>query len=317
MKRLFVPVVVLTLGLAGCGGGDEPKTARGVTAIKVGDVDGAPASFLKFGVQKGLFAKYNLNLTVIPQQGGAAIIPGLVSGDLQFGGSNVVSMLLARDRGLKVQIVAPGTAVGTRPEEDFSAVVVPGDSPITKAADLSGQSVAVNTLKNVNEVVLKSYLESQGVDPTTLKFTELGFADMLPALAQHRVAAALVIEPFATLAQSQGDRVLVHPYVAAKPNLAVGTYSATESYVDKHKPIVESFREGCADTAAYITAHPDEYRAALPQIAGVKAELAPKVAIPVWRPTVDAESLDFFAGQMVRYGLVKTKPDVKAALAPQ
>jgi NitT/TauT family transport system substrate-binding protein len=310
-----------SMGVVACGGGPERTAPTGPgqdkpISIKVGDVEGAPASFLNFGVQKGFFAQHGLTVTVVQQQGGAAIIPGLVSGDLQFGGSNVVSMLLARDRGLKVQIVAPGTSVGSEPDKDFSAVVVAGGSRIATAKDLPGKTVAVNTLKNVNEIVLKSYLESHGVEPTALKYTELGFPEMLAAITQHRVDAALLIEPFATVAQSQGARVLFRPYVEAKPNLGIGTYSATEKYVHDNPAVVKAFRQAAAQTAAHITAHPDEYRAALPKIAKVQADLASRVNIPVWHDRIDTASLEFFADRMVRYGLVKTKPDVAAAVAP-
>jgi NitT/TauT family transport system substrate-binding protein len=149
-----------------------------------------------------------------------------------------------------------------------------------------------------------------------LKYTELGFPDMLAALTQHRVDAALVIEPFATIAQSQGARVLFHPYVEAKKNLGIGTYCVTEAYARANPEVVKAFRAAAAQTATYIGAHPDEYRAALPTIANVRADLAPKVNIPVWGTKVDTASLEFFADRMVRYGLVKTKPDVTAAVAP-
>ena len=310
------------VGAVACGGGAddarsaEPRSDKPIS-IKVGDIEGAPASFLNFGVQKGFFTEHGLAVTVVKQQGGSAIIPGLVAGDLQFGGSNAVSMLLARDRGLTVQIVAAGTSVGAEPDKDFSAIVVPGDSPIRSAGDLRGRTIAVNALRNVNEIVLKSYLESQGVAPSGLKYTELGCPEMLPAVARHRVDAALVIEPYATMAQNQGARVLYRPYVGAKANLGIGTYSATEAYLRGHPAVVAAFRAAVAQTGARIAAHPDEYRASLPQTANIPADLASRVNIPVWGARMDPASLEFFADRMVRYGLVKTKPDVAAAVAPR
>jgi len=325
VPRKTVALLAATLAtVAGCGSGGTqapgasgpsgPDKANPVT-IRVGDVEGAPASFLAFGVQKGFFRDRGLDVQVVLQQGGAAIIPGLVSGDLQIGGSNAVSMLVARDRGLKVQIIAPGTSVGADPDKDFSAVIVAADSPIASARDLVGKKIGVNTFKNVNDIVIKSYLESQGADISALRFLELPFPSMVAAVAQHQVDAALVIEPFATTAQSQGARVLFRPYVSAKANLAIGTYSAAEEYIRQNPAVVKAFREAAAQTAGYITEHPDEYRGQLPTIAKLAPELAPKVNIPVWGPRVDMESLEFFADRMVRYGLVQTKPDVRAAVA--
>jgi NitT/TauT family transport system substrate-binding protein len=306
---------VLLVALAGCGSNQDSGSAPEVTTIKVGDVEGSPAAFLTFGVQKGFFTDHGLNVQVVAQQGGAAIVPGLVSGELQIGGSNVVSIFLARSRNLPVKIIAPGTSVGADPAKDFSAVVVAGDSPIRSGRDLAGKTIGVNTLKNVNDVVIKSYLEAQGADPASVKFTEMPFPAMLAAVSQHRVDAALVIEPFVTTAQNQGARVLFRPYVEAKPNLAIGTYSATEKYVQEHPDVVKSFQDGLAQTATYVAEHPDEFRTALTTIAKVAPDLAAKVNLPVWRSEVDRESLEFFADRMVRYGLVTSKPDVAAAVA--
>jgi NitT/TauT family transport system substrate-binding protein len=315
--RVIGATAVSLLALAGCGsGGDQPEAAGSgeLVTINVGDVEGSPAAFLTFGVQKGFFTAHGLDVKVVPQQGGAAIVPGLVSGNLQIGGSNVVSILLARGRNLPVKIIAPGTSVGTDPATDFSAVVVAGNSPIQSGRDLAGKTIGVNTLKNVNDVVIKSYLEAQGADASTVKFSEMPFPAMLAAVRQGRVDAALVIEPFATTAQNQGARVLFRPYVEAKPNLAIGTYSATQQYIQQNPDTVKAFQQGLADTAKYVGEHPDEFRSALTTIAKVAPDLAAKVNLPVWRSQMDRESLEFFADRMVRYGLVTTKPDVDAAL---
>jgi NitT/TauT family transport system substrate-binding protein len=319
LAGLAVAVTAAPLALAACGSGDEAGTpgapaSADPVAIKVADVDGSPSSFIAFGVQKGFFSDAGLDVELSPQQGGAAIVPGLMSGEFQIGGSNIVSIFLARGRGLPLRIVAPGTAVGAEPDKDFAAVIVAADSPIRSARDLAGRRIAVNTLKNVNDIVIKSHLESEGADISNLEFTEMPFNAMLPAVAQHRVEAALVIEPFATIALSQGARVLFRPYVQTKANLAIGTYSATEEYIKKEPEVVKAFQEAAARTAGYITEHPDEYRAALPTITKVDKALAPKVNIPVWRPEVDMESLRFFAERMVRYGLIASPPDVDAAV---
>jgi NitT/TauT family transport system substrate-binding protein len=317
MRAVRVAAAVLLIALAGCGSGADGPSAGASgepVTVKVGDIEGSPASFLTFGVQKGFFQARGLDVQVVTQQGGAAIVPGLVSGDLQIGGSNVVSIFLARSRNLPVKIIAPGTSVGADPATDFSAVVVAGDSPIRTGRDLAGKTIGVNTLKNVNDVVIKSYLEAQGADASSVKFTEMPFPAMLAAVQQHRVDAALVIEPFATTAQDQGARVLFRPYVEAKPDLAIGTYSATEQFLRQNPDVVKGFQDGLAETAAYVGAHPDEFRAALTTIAKVAPELAAKVNLPVWRSQMDRESLEFFADRMVRYGLVTAKPDVDAAL---
>ncbi len=318
-RSVAVSAVVL-LAVAACGtGGTAPSGQTGPSltapvAIKVGDIEGAPASFIAFGVQKGIFTEHRLNVELVVQQGGAAIIPNLVSGEMQIGGSNVVSILLARGTGLPVKIVAPGTAVGSDPNTDFSAVIVAPDSSVSTPKDLAGKTIAVNTFKNVSEVALKAALEANGVDISAIKLVELPFPNMLPAVEQHQVDAAFVIEPFVSMARSRGAKLLVRPYVESKVNLGVGTYSATEQYIQQNPAVIKAFQAAAAQTARYITEHPDEYRAALPAIAKLQPNLAPTVNIPVWAERVDIESLRFLAGKMVSYGLVRDAPDTDAAV---
>jgi NitT/TauT family transport system substrate-binding protein len=309
------------LAVAACGGGTAPgaqtgPSLTGAVAIKVGDIEGAPASFIAFGVQKGIFAEHRLTVELVIQQGGAAIIPNLVSGQLQIGGSNIVSVLLARGTHLPLKIIAPGTSVGADPNTDFSAVIVAPNSPMTTPKDLAGKKIAINTLKNVSEVALKASLEANGVDIATIKLVELPFPSMLAAVEQHQVDAAFVIEPFVTMARSHGARLLIRPYVESKKNLAVGTYSATEQYIQQNPAVLKAFQTAAAQTARYITEHPDEYRAALPTIAKLSPDLAPAVNIPVWNERVDTESLRFLADKMVSYGLIRNAPDVDAAVYP-
>ena len=79
-----------------------------------------PSAFLQYGVEKGYFKKRKLDVKVQPSQGGATVIPSVVSGDIDIGGSNLVSVLLAQSKGVPVKIVAPGTFVRSKPAQDFS-----------------------------------------------------------------------------------------------------------------------------------------------------------------------------------------------------
>ena len=72
------------------------------------------------GKAKGFFDKQNLDIELSTQGGGAAIIPGVLSGQLQFGFSNVPSLLIAQSKGLKFVGIAPGVAsTGVRGQRLF------------------------------------------------------------------------------------------------------------------------------------------------------------------------------------------------------
>ena len=107
MRRTIAALVASPLVLtAACGGSDEgdaPDAAGGgggtqqVTVGVIPIVDVAP---IYLGVEQNFFSDCGLEVTLESGQGGAAIVPGVVSGEFAFGFSNVTSLLLAASEGL-------------------------------------------------------------------------------------------------------------------------------------------------------------------------------------------------------------------------
>lgn len=312
----------LSLFLVACGtsGGESSSTGTpdsgAPTTVKIAETAGVPAAFLEYGEQKGLFKAQGLHLDIDTAAGGAAVIPGVVSGTYQFGGSNVASVMLAASKGLPISLIAPGTFATEKRDADFSAVLVAKGSPITSAKDLAGKKIAVNTLKNIGDITIKASLEARGVDTSGISFIEIGFPDMLPALAAGRVDAAWEIEPFVSIGVGQGFRPVLWPYVESKPGLQIGSYVANTRYAKEQPKVVEAFQKGVAATAGAIAADPAAFRSALPTLQKVSPESAQKMILPVWRAKSDLGSLQFIAEQMRKYGLVKGEIDVDAMVAP-
>ena len=312
--RCAAPFVVAALlaVLVGCGGDDDEggagaPTTDGAekTAVTVQDVAGIPAEFLTAGVKQGFFAKRGLDVSVKTAAGGAAIIPAVVSGDTQFGGSNVVSVLIAATKGLPIQMVAAGTFGPHTEEDDWSAILVKSGSPIRSAKDLEGKTMAVNTLENVATETAIAALDNLGADGSKVKFTEVDFPEMLPALDAGRVESAFEIEPFVTAGLNQGFRRVVSPYHGTKPDLQIGSYVTTKQYAEEHPDVVQAFRDGVDDTAAWVRENPEEFREVLTS-SGVKS--AEKLKLPTWKGAIDRESLETHATLMQQQGLIEEAP---------
>src|SRR5262245_18242856 len=98
IAALFAGAILLAA--TGCGGSDKdggapaPGQPDKVTVGVIPIVDVAP---IYLGQQQGFFSKRNIQLDLKLAQGGAAIVPSVVSNEYQFGFSNVVSLLLAQD----------------------------------------------------------------------------------------------------------------------------------------------------------------------------------------------------------------------------
>jgi NitT/TauT family transport system substrate-binding protein len=316
--RGFAPAalvfVLATCLLGACGGDDDSGESGERARVRVQDTAGVPSAFLEYGVEKGFFKERELDVEVTPSQGGATVVPAVVSGDSDIAGSNLVSVLLAQGKDIPVKIVAPGTFVRGERSQDFSAILVAGDSDIHSPQDLEGKTLAVNTLKNVAEVAAKASLAKQGVDVSKIELAEVDFPDMNGALAEGRVDAAFQIEPFVSLGVKEGHRVIDRPYVGTKPGLQIGCYFTSEQYLSENEDVVERFREGVADTAAAIAEDPAAFREFLPEASEIPPPAAQKAILPAWKAENDAASLELTAELMQRYGVVEEKPETSDAV---
>ncbi|MGK5170430.1 ABC transporter substrate-binding protein [Geodermatophilus sp. CPCC 205761] len=312
--RIGAALAAAALLAAGCGGDDAPAPAEegddGLVPLTVADTAGAPLYFLTYGDQEGFFEDAGLDLEITASTGGATVIPQLVGGDLDVAGSNVVSVLIGAGEGLPLRMVAGGTSTSEEVEQDFSALMVRADSPAADIGDLAGQRVAVNSLRNINDIVLGSMLEEAGLSFDSVEFVELPFPDMAAAVQQGDVAAAMLIEPFLTIAEQQGMRIIGRPYSDLKPGLQIGTYVMSEQFVADNPDAVTAFQEGVQATADAIREDPDGFRAALPEIGDVDPALAEQVRINLWRGGTDRESLELIQDLMVRYRLLEEPVDL-------
>jgi NitT/TauT family transport system substrate-binding protein len=98
-------VALLAVTATACGSsssGASGSSSDGVTTVKVGVIPIVDVAPVYLGVKQGFYKKRGLDLTLETSQGGAAIVPGVVSGQFEFGFSNTTSLMVARSRNVPV-----------------------------------------------------------------------------------------------------------------------------------------------------------------------------------------------------------------------
>ncbi|UQU62174.1 ABC transporter substrate-binding protein [Couchioplanes caeruleus] len=297
MRRLIAGLAVLTLAAAGAGcGSDDPGAGSGgADKVKVGVIPIVDVAPIYLGQQKGFFASRRIELTMESGQGGAAIVPGVVSGQFQFGFSNITSLLVAQTRNVPIKVVANGVASTGQAGKDFGGVTVRRDSPITKAADLAGKKIAVNTLKNIGDTTVRESVRKAGGDPAGITFVEMPFANMPAALQAGQVDAAWVVEPSLSAVTAAGGRVVAWNYVDAAPDLTVAAYFASTKLIADDADLVKRFTDAMNESLSYADAHPDEVRAVLGSYTKIDPKARAALTLPKWPTAINKVSVETLA----------------------
>ncbi|HHU38765.1 MAG TPA: ABC transporter substrate-binding protein [Propionibacterium sp.] len=281
-----------------------------LTKISVGIIPIIDVAPIYLGVDKGFFAEEGLELTLEAGQGGAAIVPGVTSGSLQFGFSNTTSLLIANSRGLDLKVVANGASTTGESDNDFGAVLVKPDSPIQSAADLGGKKIAVNTLNNIQTTTINNQIREAGGDPTGTQYVELAFPDIVPAVERGDVDAGQVVEPFRTIGLSSEMRSVGSNYATTDPNLVIAMYFTTKDYAEKNPEIVEGFTTAMNKSLEFAEANPDEARAILGTYTKIDDAVKTDAVLPKWTPEINRNGVQVLADLGQQDGLFETAPSL-------
>ncbi|GAB2713226.1 ABC transporter substrate-binding protein [Streptomyces bullii] len=321
-RRLLVGLTAVSVLAAttACGSSDgggargADASSGGTTTVKVGIVPILDVAPVYLGRHKGFYAERGIKLELLPAQGGAAIVPGVVSGQFQFGFSNTTSLLVAQSKNVPVKAVANGVASTGEDGADFAAVTVGKGSPIKSAKQLEGRKAAVNTLNNICDTSIKESVRKDGGDPSEVEFVEMPFDQMPAALAGGQVDAACTPEPALATVEAAGGREIASNFYDVSPDLTVALYFTSQQYAQQNPDLVKRFREATVESLAYADRHPDEVRRILTTYTKIPGTLLEKLTLPRWPAEPDRASIERLAELGLRDGLFDQRPDLDKLL---
>lgn len=282
MKKILIAVgLILIFGVSLVWLNPNPSQDQEMTTpkIRVGYIPIADCSQLFVGLEKNFFKDEGLELDLIPMAGGAKILEALGVGELDIGFSNVVSLIFAREAGL------PFVGISGGPTEDENhkehAILVRTDGLIKKITDLEGMKIALNTRKNIDELMVTFLLKKYGVDPSTVHFIEVPFPRMLGVLSAAHVDAVAAIEPFVTLGMANTEiQRLTYNYLEIQPVTEISTYVANESWIKENDSLKEKFVRAMGKASKFANENPQDVRKFLLKYTKLKADMIQKFPLP-------------------------------------
>jgi NitT/TauT family transport system substrate-binding protein len=281
------------------------KLSWAQTKGKLGYMKIVDNAALFMAMDKGFFKAEGLELETIPMAGGAVIVQGVASGDLQFGWTNVISLYQAHVEGFDFKLIAGG-ATNVKGTNDTHALEVPKASPVVRAKDLEGKTIAINTLNNIVHLMAMAWLDKNGANAGKVKFVEVPFPQMEAALVAGKVDAISVQEPFATAAIERGSaRVLANPLGEVLPKFLIASWFASEKWLRKNKPMAQAFVRAINRGIDAIHADPEGSRNSMVKWAGLKPDLAAKIGLPVFEKTLSEKDLQATIDLTAKYKMIR------------
>jgi NitT/TauT family transport system substrate-binding protein len=251
----------------------------------------------------GLFAKHGFpDVTIQPIDSGAAVSAAVAGGAIDIGVSNIVTLANAFGKNIPFTIVAPGAMYSSA--APTSVLMVPINSTLKTASDLHGKIVAVNNLGALAQFAPMAWMDKNGGDSSLAKYAEMPEPQIMADLANGRVDAGLVIEPFISAARAN-SRVFANVFDAVAPAFMIVAHFAMIPWAKANPDLIHRFQAVIAEAAVWGNAN---HAKSAEMLSGV-SKLSP-AAISHMNRVVYAERIDLPEIQSVidvtsKYGGIK------------
>ncbi|WP_274599052.1 ABC transporter substrate-binding protein [Prosthecochloris ethylica] len=278
--------------------------------LRIGYIPIAECLPLYVAVEKGFFDKYGIEVELVAFGGGAKILDEIEAGNLDAGISNMVSFVRSLVRGEELYSVF-GATYETECHQEHALLV--NTDIIKRADDLRGVTVAVNSFRNIDELMVRMYLDGTGLRWDEVNVIEVGFPDMASMLQDGRIAMASIVEPYTTLAlQDECGRVekIANHYLGFSASTLVTTYVSSGKAIREKTDVLRGFVQAMRQATSYISAHDGEVRAFIGTYTSVPSELLDRIGLPEFGMEPRRMAINAHLQHMKRFGCI----DSSAAL---
>jgi NitT/TauT family transport system substrate-binding protein len=287
--------------------------AADLTAIKMAGVPEDSATTVLYGIQSGLFKPYGLDVDMQPQHNGPSVMSGVVGGSYQVGKSSTPPLIAAFSKGLPFTIIMPAGIYDTR--APIAALLVAGDSPVKKAADLNGKTIAVGALNDIHSLSVIAWMDKNGGDITGIKFVEIPIGEIPVAIEQGRVAAGSVNEPVLSAALADGKlRPVAHHFDCTAPRFMYTAWFTTKSYAAANPAVVRSVSQALKKAADYCNAHHAQTADLIAKFTSLEPAQVAKMTRVEQGTTLDPKLVQPVIDTMLRYKTLAQPIDVHDVL---
>ncbi len=301
--------------------------------LNVGVVPAMDSAGFFIALHDGLFAKEGLTINYSPAVSSETAVAQQVAKNstLDISGGNYVSYVNeAAVNHQPIEVIAEASIM----QQGAQTIFTMPNSKIKTLAELKGKLLGVNAPGNIDYLLGLSVLQENGVNPSAVNFpsaTDKAFAAtggaipfpfMAQDLAEGKIAAAIMPEPFASQAEQQYGAVpLADLNQGATAQFPVEGYVVTKQWARQYpntlKRVLAALEIGqeIADTDRAAVERAFEAIKG-PQNGEVTPGIAAVMALDTYPVGIDATRIQRVANVMYQFGLLKAKFNVSSMLLP-
>jgi NitT/TauT family transport system substrate-binding protein len=283
--------------------------------INVGGIAGASSAALYIAFDKGYFKQEGLNVNIKTTTNGTQALQALSSKSLDITLANDVSGIKAKVKGSPLKLVFDGP--GASPHT-YVVTALPG-TKIKSLADLEGKKVGVSSLNDAVAATLTDSLIAVNVQPSTVKFVTVPYANGPQDLKAHVVDATVLSEPYITQsAASMGaiPVVDVFPQGSESANIPIAGFFASDTFVKNDPKTLAAFQRAMAKGATDASNRQIAEASISKHLSKLSKQVLDVMALPDFPADLDPNRIQRVADLMQKAGFLKTHFDVRQVLAP-
>jgi NitT/TauT family transport system substrate-binding protein len=205
-----------------------------------------------FAADAGFFTRSGVNVEVTTFPSAPAMIQAAVGNAIDVGTADVIQIGNAYNHGVPLLLFA-GAGLYTH-AAPTTYLCVAKDSAVRGAKDLEGKTVAVVALTSISTMTVQEWLRRNGADPAAVKLFEIPFSSMVPAPGRGTIAAALISEPFVSIAKSDLRRLADTQQVIGD-SFYISALFASRDWLTANADAARRLRDSLYATARWANSH--------------------------------------------------------------
>jgi NitT/TauT family transport system substrate-binding protein len=204
----------------------------------------------------GYFKSAGVDAQISSLQNGSAITAAVLSGAIDVGFSNTLSLIVAHDKGLPVTALL-GTDVHRASDATNGILAVLRTSPVHAAKDLTGKTVGVSSLSNTTFYALRTWIDRNGGDSKTVRYVEIPIPQMAEAVLAGRVDAGTMDAANINSERARADlRRVASTYDAIAQRFMAGAWFSSTAWPQKNAEAASRFVAAMRKASVWANAHP-------------------------------------------------------------